>query len=56
MSIFKFITLLFNIRIWFSEKWDLLFPIKEIYGLINNNIENISFIYSNKQYEKILIK
>jgi hypothetical protein len=56
MSLFKFITLLLNLRIWLSEKWDFLFPIKEKYGMNKGDIEEISVINGNKTYEKILVK
>jgi hypothetical protein len=56
MSLFKFITLLFNLRIWLSEKWDSLFPIKENYGINENKKEEISIVDGNKKYEKILVK
>jgi hypothetical protein len=56
MSLFKFITLLFNLRIWLFEKWDSLFPIKECFGINKNIMEEISIINGNKTYEKILVK
>jgi hypothetical protein len=56
MSLLKFITILFNIRIWLSEKWDSLFPIKYSLGIIKNQKEDISITNNNKLYDKILVK
>lgn len=56
MSLFKFITLIFNLRIWFAEKWDSMFPIKKTIGINKNSKEYISFTNNNKIYEKILVK
>jgi hypothetical protein len=56
MSFITFIKLLFNIKIWLSEKWDSFFPIKNSYCYYNNSINKISLLNNSKIYEKILIE
>jgi len=56
MSFITFIKFLFNIKIWLTEKWDSLFPIKDTYYYCNNSINKISLLNNSKIYEKILVE
>jgi hypothetical protein len=56
MSILAFFKLLFTFKIWLSEKWDTLFPIKEKYGYNNNSVSDITVFDNNKKFEKILVE
>ena len=50
MSILAFFKLLFTFKIWLSEKWDTLFPIKEKYGYKDNTVSDISVFDNNKKF------